>query len=228
MTTLKAALQEACFMELEEIPSEEMLSEDEALTFSAAFERKMKKLIRRADHPIRYRIAQAAACLLLAALLSGCTVLAVSPEAREAFVGWVREMYETYVEYRYTGENQVTPQSVIYYRPTWIPEGYQETEMEESTSQTYICYENEDKLLVFCCTMDADAATLKITADNGDILDVQNVKIGDSSADLYIDPKEDAASGIVWINENGTLFWINGQLSGDELIKIAESVEAVQ
>ena len=72
MTTLKAALQEAYFMELEELPSEEILSEDEALTFSPAFERKMKKLIRRADHPIRYRIAQAAACLLLAALLSGC------------------------------------------------------------------------------------------------------------------------------------------------------------
>ena len=51
MTTLKAALQEAYFMELEELPSEEILSEDEALTFSPAFERKMKKLIRRADHP---------------------------------------------------------------------------------------------------------------------------------------------------------------------------------
>ena len=38
MTTLKAALQEACFMELEELPSEEILSEDEALTFSPAFE----------------------------------------------------------------------------------------------------------------------------------------------------------------------------------------------
>lgn len=196
--------------------------------FSPAFEKKMQKLIRRADHPIRYRIAQVVACLLLAALLSGCTVLAVSPEARAAFVGWVREMYETYVEYRYTGENQVTPPSVIYYRPTWIPEGYQEITVEESTSQTYIYYEKEDKLLVFCCTMDADAATLKIISDNGDILDVQNVKIGDSSADLYIDPKENAASDIVWINENGTLFFIHGQLSGDELIKMAESVEAVQ
>ncbi len=64
MTTLKAALQETYFMELEEIPSEEKLSEDEALTFSPAFERKMKKLIRRADHPIRYRFAQVVACLL--------------------------------------------------------------------------------------------------------------------------------------------------------------------
>lgn len=228
MTTLKAALQEAYFMELEEMPSEEKLSEDEALTFSSAFERKMKRLIRRADHPIRYRIAQIAACLLLAALLSGCTVLAVSPEARAAFVGWVREMYETYVEYRYTGENQAIPQNERYYRPTWIPEGYQEATVKESTSQTYICYENENKLLVFCCTMDADAATLHVSSDNGDILDIQNIKIGDSSADLYIDPKENAASDIVWINENGTLFFIHGQLSGDELIKMAESVEEVQ
>lgn len=106
-------------MELEEIPSEEMLSEDEALTFSAPFERKMKKLIRRADHPIRYRIVQAAACLLLAALLSGCTVLAVSSEARAAFVGWVREVYEEWFVYRYTGKDQTAPENVVYC-PTWI------------------------------------------------------------------------------------------------------------
>ena len=37
MTTLKAALQEACFMELEDIPSEEELSTDETLEqFSAS------------------------------------------------------------------------------------------------------------------------------------------------------------------------------------------------
>ena len=126
MTTLKAALQEAYFMELEELPSEEILSEDEALTFSPAFERKMKKLIRRADHPVWYRIAQAAACLLLAALLSGCTVLAVSPEARAAFAGWVREVYETWFVYRYTGEEQPTSENTVY-APTWVPEGYEET-----------------------------------------------------------------------------------------------------
>ncbi len=123
MTTLKAALQEAYFMELEEIPSEEKLSEDEALTFSSAFERKMKKLIRRADHPIRYRIAQVVACLLLVALLSGCTVVAVSPEARAAFVGWVRETYETWFVYRYTGEEQLPPENTVY-APTWVPDGY--------------------------------------------------------------------------------------------------------
>ena len=55
MTTLKTALQEACFMELEGIPSEEELSTDETLTFSPTFERKMKKLLRRAGWPQRKR-----------------------------------------------------------------------------------------------------------------------------------------------------------------------------
>ena len=135
MTTLKAALQEAYFMELEEMPSEEKLSEDEALTFSSAFERKMKRLIRRADHPIRYRIAQIAACLLLAALLSGCTVLAISPEARAAFVGWVRETYEDYFVYYFTGDMRNNSDNCVF-EPSWLPDGYTESFVSELTGQT--------------------------------------------------------------------------------------------
>lgn len=81
--------------------------------FSPSFEKKMQKLIRRANHPIRYRVAQAAACLLLAALLSGCTALAISPEARTAFVGWVREVSEEWFVYHYAGETQDTPKVVL-------------------------------------------------------------------------------------------------------------------
>lgn len=190
--------------------------------FSPDFERKMKKLIRRANHPIRHRVAQAAACFLLAALLSGCTVLAISPEARAAFVGWVREVSEGWFVYHYTGEDQAIPSDMVY-RPTWIPEGYHETTVHEDDTGTTIIYENEEYLLLFKCIMDIDAGAVYIGSDN-----IQNVKIGDSLADLYIDPKENAASAIVWTDENGNLFWIHGNLSGDELIKMAESIEAAQ
>ena len=160
MTTLKAALQEACFMELGNIPSEEELSADESLTFSAAFERKMKKLIRRADHPIRYRVAQAAACILLAAILSGCAVLAISPEVRAEFVGWVREIYDTYFVYRYYGETQALPEDVIY-RPSWLPNGYQIIS-EDIGNQIYIIYENEDgEPALFAYTRASESFTLK-------------------------------------------------------------------
>ena len=46
-------------------------------TFSPAFERKMKKLVKRTDHPIMYWIQKSVACLILILLLGGGSVLAL-------------------------------------------------------------------------------------------------------------------------------------------------------
>ena len=223
MTTLKAALQEAYFMELEEIPSEEILSEDEALTFSPAFERKMKKLIRRADHPIRYRIAQAAACLLLAALLSGCTVLAVSPEARAAFVGWVREVYEGWFVYHYIGKEQAVPENVVFC-PTWMPDGYELIVEPENRAHMIAIYENpEEDIILFNCYMNTESMNLQIGEDT-QLIDTY---VSNISADLYIDNTSGAVNHLVWEDENKQrIFWITSTLDGETMVKIAESVEA--
>ena len=93
-------------------------------TFSPEFERKMKKLIRRTDHPISHRIMKAVACFLLVVLVGGGSVLTLSAEARATFVGWVREVYESYFSYRYTGEDKIAPQNIIFC-PTWLPNGYE-------------------------------------------------------------------------------------------------------
>ena len=223
MTTLKAALQEAYFMELEEMPSEEKLSEDEALTFSSAFERKMKKLIRRADHPIRYRIAQAAACLLLAALLSGCTVLAVSPEARAAFVGWVREVYEGWFVYHYIGKEQAVPENVVFC-PTWMPDGYELIVEPENRAHMIAIYENpEEDIILFNCYMNTESMNLQIGEDT-QLIDTY---VSNISADLYIDNTSGAVNHLVWEDENKQrIFWITSTLDGETMVKIAESVEA--
>ena len=81
--------------------------------FSPGFERRMKKLLRRGKHPVWYKALHAAACVLLALLLSGCAVLAVSPAAREVFLGWVREFrtlegFPPYYIYTYAGEEAET------------------------------------------------------------------------------------------------------------------------
>lgn len=223
MTTLKAALQEVYFMELEEIPSEEKLSEDEALTFSSAFERKMKKLVRRADHPIRHRIAQAAACLLLAALLSGCTVLAVSPEARAAFVGWVREVYEGWFVYHYIGKEQAVPENVVFC-PTWMPDGYELIVEPENRAHMIAIYENpEEDIILFNCYMNTESMNLQIGEDT-QLIDTY---VSNISADLYIDNTSGAVNHLVWEDENKQrIFWITSTLDGETMVKIAESVEA--
>ena len=224
MTTLKAALKEVCYLELEDIPSEEVLSADGTLTFSATFERRMKKLIRRADHPIRYRVTQAVACLLLAALLSGCTVLAISPEARGAFVGWVREVSEGWFVYHYTGETQDSPKDVVYC-PAWVPDGYKLiTEPEVGPQQTAI-YENpEGDQINFICIINTESAALYIEDKGDQSLDVY---VGNILANLYLDPHEGNPNALVWEDgDKGFFFWIHAPLTGEELIKIAESVEA--
>ena len=69
-------------------------------TFSAKFERKMKRLIRKADHPLLYRGLRGVASILLAILIGGGTWLAVDVEARAAFIGWLREVYDNIFAYR--------------------------------------------------------------------------------------------------------------------------------
>ena len=64
--------------------------------FSASFEKKIRKLRKRADHPYFYKALHKAAAVILAILISGSAWLAVDTEARAAFFGWVKEIYETY------------------------------------------------------------------------------------------------------------------------------------
>ena len=177
-------------------------------TFSPAFEGRMKRLLRRGNHPLRYQILHAAACLLLVLILSGCTVLAVSTEAREVFAGWVREVYETAFVYRYTGPEQTKSMEAakpnVIYRPSWVPEGYYETSghgME--AEQGIVCYENRKggRLTIFYAH-DFDGNALPL---DGDEADVFRVFVGEAPADLYVDRTPGNANNLIW--EDGGVFF---------------------
>ena len=222
MTTLKAALQEACFMELEDIPSEEVLSTDETLAFSTAFERKMKRLIRRTDHPIRHRVAQAVACLLLAALLCGCSVLAISPEARAAFAGWVRELQQKWFSYQYVGEVDAVQKDTIYY-PTWLPDGYEEIKAPKLGTFVYALYGNESgSLLSFSYQVGLEELKFHVERENAQI---RHPSVADVQADLVLNTAG-GANALVWTDEGkGIVFWITAQLGEDDLVRVAESIQ---
>lgn len=190
--------------------------------FSPEFEKKMQKLIRRADHPIRYRVAQAVACLLLAALLSGCTVLAISPEVRAAFVGWVREVYESWFVYRYTGEEQPTQENTVYF-PSWVPDGYEEIVAPQAGTFVRTQYENSKKdLLTVSYLKGTETSTLNVEWDKAT---VQQSLVGNLPADLYLNP-DDGPNILVWTDtEKDVAFWITAPLAEEELVRIAESIQ---
>ena len=190
--------------------------------FSPAFEKKMRKLIRRADHPIRYRVAYAAACLLLAAVLSGCTVLAISPEARVAFVGWTREMYETWFVYRYTGEKQPPSEDTVYF-PAWVPEGYEEIVSPQTGTFVRTQYENSAKELLTVSYVKG-IETLSLSVEWAGAV-VRQTSVGRLPADLYLNP-DDGPNVLVWTDTGkNAVFWITAPLSEKELVRIAESIQ---
>ena len=127
---------------------------EEPHPFSPAFERKMKKLLRRGRHPVLYRALRGAACFLLVLLLSGCAVLAVSPVAREVFAGWVREIHDTYFLYKFWGneERESVSKEDVLYQPTYVPSGFRiEYRSVLSDNTVTICYTNDQTgyLVVF-------------------------------------------------------------------------------
>ena len=91
--------------------------------FSLQFKKKIKKLKRKADHPVFYHAARRIASIVLAILIAGGVWITVDAEARAAFVGWVKEIYGTYFVYHFEGSSDVNKE-LVDYRPTLIPNGY--------------------------------------------------------------------------------------------------------
>lgn len=183
----------------------------------------MKKLVRRTDHPIRYWGQKAVACILLVMLLGGGSVLTLSTEARAAFVGWVREIYETWFVYHFEGESN----SVIggtQYRPTWLPEGYSQALVPELSDQVNILYTNNDKpTILFAYSSSSSALALHIQENTVEPIEVT---VNGIPADFYLEKQKNRASCLVWKNpQNNIIYWISANLSKDVMIKIAESVE---
>lgn len=217
---LRRALLEWEEKRLEQLP--ELEGSDAGL--SPGFERKMRRLIERTDHPAGYWLKKGLACLLLAAFLGG-GVLAVSGEARAAFFGWTREVYETCFEYRYTGENAAAPGNFVYL-PAWIPDGFEVFHESYSVGQVNISYSTQEGGLAhFSYYVNDTVVDLHIVSES---CQVRQVFVGEYPADLYLDNIEGENNSLVWTDgQRGVIFAISAPLSGEELIKMGESVAAV-
>ena len=193
--------------------------------FSPEFEKKIKRLRRKANHPIVYRSLQRIASIILVCLIACGAWFTVDAEARSAFFGWVKEIYETYFVYRFEGNADYSESSVAY-RPTWLPEGYTEFYVDDIDATTVVSYQNTDGLLLtFWYThnpnetdwfIDATHAVIKETTVNG------------YPAEILLADNITTASVIAWTDEQDSAFYGSGFLSESELIKIAENIQPLK
>ena len=191
--------------------------------FSPGFEKKMKKLLRWSRHPAWHKFVHAAACLLLVLLLTGCAVLAVSPEAREAVAAWVREVRDNTFTYHYVGP-EGEPSEEMSYRPAWVPEGYELFDTDPDAYNATIRYLNaDDDELELVCLFRTESLVMQLDLDEGDM--EKQVFISGKTADLYLG-RDGNSSALVWTDEEKNLvFLLRGSLTEEEIIKAAESVQ---
>ena len=190
--------------------------------FSKRFEKKMSRLIQKANHPILYKFLRAAACFLLVMTIGFGSIMTVNAEAREFIAGWVREQYKSFSRYFFPDEAESTES--VKYQLGWLPDGCEfVTSFEIDGGETYIYTDEQKTLIQFTYTSDTKATQVFIDSDGyakGSVL------VNCCPGDIYISTNPDKTSSIVWkTTDKNVLFILSGDFVAEELIKIAESIK---
>ena len=168
--------------------------------FSPAFERKMKKLIFRGDHPVRFWMRLLLPVLLAAVLAMLLPKEPVPPPEPPALV---------------EREPAPEPPETIVYRPTWLPEGCAWAREALYGSEGMIVYQ----------TPGGDEAVFFYDL-NGREEDHEGeaVRVGDGAGTLLLGRSKGELNELFWSGE-GVSFWLTAPFTGEDLIRVAESVE---
>lgn len=189
--------------------------------FSPQFEKKIKRMCRRANHPVLYKSLQRIASIALAILLGGVIWLTVDVEARAQFFGWVKSVYENYVVYKFEPELQCNDLET--YLPTWLPTGYNEVSSDYSGDTAMVCYIGPNEQgLVFSYSIDSTNVDWFIDTS---IYTVKPVYVNGTPADLLLSDGPEAVNAIVWVSDDNIIFYMSAPLPETDMIRIAESIQ---
>ena len=195
--------------------------------FSPGFEKRMRRVLRRGNHPNVYRGLRRVAGFLLVLLLSCSVWLAVDTEAREAVFGWLSERVEGAYHYFFHGDGTNQTQ-VVWYVLSEIPEGYREEDVFETDAYTEITYVETatGRYLSFGwlhpSTGDEEPEIFFLTG----AMKKELVQVNEQSAELYLDETGEKGNVIVWREEKeNTILYISGYFDKEALIDMAESVK---
>ena len=191
--------------------------------FSDRFEENMKSLIKKNNHPQLKRVLRMAASFALVILVASGSVMALSPTARAAVMGWLFGQDGTTFSYTSMGEES---ESDVYYKYDLaeIPEGYFLWQEIVDESQSIMLYAEEETGLLLKVTgspNDGTGAMFLLTTTDGK----STVQIGDITADFYQSSTADSSSGLAWIDpDTDYLICLDGFFSKEELIEMAQSL----
>lgn len=193
--------------------------------FSASFENKIKKLIRKANHIIFYKCVRRIACAIAALFIAGSIFVAFNPTARAVVVEWFKERIGDVYHYFFVGEDTQNKETApLAFCPTWVPEGYVLHDSFNSPSLNAVVFLNKTgEVLQFSYIriQDGNAAALGRGEYKHKVISVNGF-----TAEVYLALDADTSNVIVWIDEKHDLmFTVFGLISEENLVKMAMNVE---
>lgn len=195
--------------------------------FSRGFERKLHRLNRRAEHPVRYQVLRHVAAVLIAVITVFGALFAASPTVRAAVIGWVRSTFGSWIQY---STEETTPPDVQY--DYCLPDeidGYTLVDkIDRGSDYLYIYLNNNGEMLTFEYLRGENNPYLFVTDVNEYVH--QSVPFMQMHADIYLSTSAEEASMIIWNDpKEGILFCISVFTDDtSELIELAKKVEKVE
>lgn len=216
---LKEAADEIAMALIDSLPD----SPENEHVFSKRFEKKMKKLIRKTDHPVRYRIIQSSIAVVLVLVMAFGSVLALSPSARAAVVNWLKETVGSWTHYTSVpGHSQAGHE--VAFELTSIPDGYTLAFMnEDDGGQSYAFTNEAGQILQFTYIIGGTYTDLYLDTES---YHFRNVQCGNIIVDVYIANDQSDRNTIVW-EKNDVLFTISAFMEQNELIELINHVHLV-
>lgn len=162
------------------------------------------------------------AAVFLAATVGVSAWLAVDTNARAAFVGWVRELYEHSIVYRVAPVRTAT--TLPHHELIYLPDGFGGPDIYESKTTYNALYEKpdtEDVLIVDYRLLDDEVQTEFLTTRQPEKVTVNGVP-----ADFFAADDDSDFNNLLWIDEDvGVLCSIDGTLPKEEILRIAEGMK---
>lgn len=195
--------------------------------FSPAFERRMKRLIRRQEQPVGYLYLRRAVCAILAIVLCVGAFLMLHPEARAAVTEWLRRQFAFSTYYHPSEDAYISTapsrEKPVFYDLGQLPDGCSLSLRHVSNEGGFVTYFTDTRKEMTLKYFFASESCHVYISNEG--YDVRYVNVHDNAADLYLAVAEDSPNKLVWSSDDGSvIFVLTAPYGESEMLCLAENV----
>ena len=192
--------------------------------FSLRFKRKMNQLVKKTNHPVRYLWTQRVASFILVLFVGFMIIFTISPTVRASVIGWIREHYESYIEYFFNDHLTAIPESKEEYNICSLPDGFIVNQCVDLEAFHWVVYTNEKgNRINFYYSKDPEAGNIMVKEEDSTIIET---RVHNYEADIYLPADSNNAISIIWYNTDiNTMFYISAVCDVDTIVQMAESIE---